>query len=718
MIAITDISAYSGIELIAPSKNIDLTVAIVEQHLTGSVIINSTITSKVKEMLISILGNNNVGTNAKTKIAEYSGFSLNSQGNIVFNGSNASINKLTFYVIFRLPYTHNNLTYDDIGNNGDTSETIPSNPTTWGKYANYIRTLSGTGLKKLKSEGVDYDLSNDYFTTNNGYNALNAINSGDGDSEFSSDLFDHSSQYNKIPASFYRLTQDENPYLSYYKNKHYRKIHWPESGININSSSHIETESLKVYFEREIELQAEYMVESIPPSFGQFNTQFYGLPFYANLVSGKKLEIDSSGNIYAIGSHINLGQDSSTLISNNKVRYYFKLKDPLLEEYFDLINCIVISKPNASSYIIYARKLDTKNIAIKENNKRFILENFKNKGYSGLTFGAGLDIGAAFIGAHEKGMKWKLNFNNGSNPIEFKIHIGKVSSAQIVSNQSNLQQQLKNELWSLITKHHPENDFSTSLSGVIRQYESVNDFKKNKITVTKINDNEYHLMINAPYQYFDPNDLFTPYNNATITNISDTLNISNSFINKWKIFKKVLLKSFNLNVTDDFNDLDNNMDCYTEGGLQTNQERIDFQNVCKSLVGVKGPMAWVKIRNNFDLLRKFQFGLGQKYVWHIRALYNEFYLGGYYNPAYNRLVNNGLVVSPNEVEKYIFASIQYHKGSITSSILPKLVKAINSHNHIELIKIVDEVYPNNDNRGKLLKNFINVNKNYLFKNVE
>lgn len=714
MIAITDSSAYSGIvEHLAPTQNIDLSEGVINQHLTGSAIINSTITSNVKTMLVSIVNNVNVNLSAKTAIANYSGFFIASNGSIDFDYNKVSLDKLTFYVIFRLPYTHNNLVYDDIGS-GNTSSTIES-PNTWGRYANYIRTLSGSGLKKLKSEGVDFDLPNDYFTTNNGYNALNAIYSGDGASEFSSDLFDHSKAYNKLPASYYRLTQDENPYLTYYKNGNYRKIHWPESGININSSSHIENETRKVYFEREIELQPGYTVESIPPAFGEFNTEFYGLPFYANLVNNEKLESDSSGNYYALGRNISLGQNSSTIISNNKVRYYFKLKDPLLEENFSLNNCVVISKTHQNSYKIYARKLDPKNIAIKENNKRFILENFKNKGFSGLTFGAGFDIGAAFVGAHEKGVKWKLNFNNSTVP--FKIHLGEISSSQMVSNQSNLQQQLKDELWSLITKHHPTSDYSTSSKGIIRQYiDKIDVFKNQKISITKINNNEYHLFIDAPYQYFEPNNLFTPYNNVTITNISNTLNTSNSFINSWKIFKKVLLKSFNIDVNDNFNDLDNNMDCYTAGGLQTNQERVDFQNICKSLIGVKGPMSWVKTRNNFDLLRKFQFGLGQQYIWHLRALYNEFYLGRYYNPPYNQLINKGLKVTPNEVEKYIFSSIQYHKGNINDYV-SKLVSAINSHNYNELIKIVDNAY-GASNRGKLLKNFINVNKNYLFKNVE
>lgn len=239
MIAITDPSVYLSVDYTAPTENIDLTEAVVNQHLTGSAIINSTITNAVKAMLVSILGNNNIETSAKTKLAKYAGFSLNtsvSPSTIEFDGNNASLDKLTFYVIFRLPYTHNNLTYDDIGN-GDTSDTISGNPTSWGKYANYIRTLTGSGIKKINSAGEqvnnngepidDNDNSIQGWYKKDAYEYLNVkdyLSSGEPKPfetgyQIPSGLYTENQEYNlfygnsvKIPIYFYLLSHTENRY--------------------------------------------------------------------------------------------------------------------------------------------------------------------------------------------------------------------------------------------------------------------------------------------------------------------------------------------------------------------------------------------------------------------------------------------------------------------------------------------------------------------------
>ena len=737
MIAVTDTSAFSGVELITPSQNIALTVDIVNQELTGSAIINSTITDAVKTMLVSILENGNVSETAISKIAEYTGFSLNTSiqpSAIEFDSNNVSLDKLTFYIIFRLPYTSSNLTYEDIAQ-GDTSNTISGNPSSWGKYANYIRGLNGSGIKKLKSEGVDFDLPSDYFTGNAGYVTSNAIYDGsggdrdDGIVEYNSDLFDASSDYNKLPASFFRLAQDENPYVELYKEGNYNKIHWPEPGIYFNSSNK-EFSLAKVHFEREIELLPQYILVTLGlPQNGIFNTTDFDLSNYANLVSGEVIESDADG-FFVLGYHVSLTQQSSINLSSNRAKYYFQLKNNLLNEVFDIEGCEIITRtiPGTESYSVFARKVDSKGISVLENERRYLLENFKiyntkksvlnpKPGFSGLTFGAGLDLGAAFIGAHEKGSKWKIRFVNGSSGINFKLHLGKQSSASLVSNDNELGSKLRDALWELIRKHYPSNYNRTTSSGVIMQFEKESAFLNNFIVITKINEDEYDIFLNAPLAYFEPNDLFTPYDGVSIANISSTLLMRSEFETVWKQFKKVLLRSFNLDLTsDDFSYLDGNMECYQQGGLMTLQEQIDFQRLCKDLVGVKGSMAWVKIRNNFDLMRKFEFGLGQGYVWHLRALYNEFYLPRYYNRALDILTSKGLITTPNEVEKYVFASIQYNKGGVSEYAI-SLVEAINSHDHILLKKVVKKAFKKSIRSGYLNK-FIDKNKINLYKDVE
>ncbi|MCH8535458.1 MAG: hypothetical protein LAT51_10350 [Flavobacteriaceae bacterium] len=273
MIAIIDPSVYSGVDYTAPTQNIDLTELVVNQHLTGSSIINSTITNAVKAMLVSILGNNNVETSAKTKLAEYAGFSLNtsvSPSTIEFDGNNASLDKLTFYVIFRLPYTHDNLAYDDIGN-GDTSSTIPNDPTTWGKFANYIRTLSGSGIRKINSAGEqvnnngmpvdDNNTSLEGWYKKEAYEYLNVkdyLSPGNpkpfetGYTIPPDGLYTESQEYNlfynnndiHIPIYFYLLSHAENKYssanwLNPNKNSPFisRIPHWPS---NINGGSQMQ----------------------------------------------------------------------------------------------------------------------------------------------------------------------------------------------------------------------------------------------------------------------------------------------------------------------------------------------------------------------------------------------------------------------------------------------------------------------------------------------
>ena len=152
MIAITNPNIYSELDNIEVTQNILLTTAIVDSNLTGSAIINESITTAVKKLLKSIIQSTealNLDIKpAINRMSEYAGFELNSTGSIIFDSTKVSLDKLTFYVIFKLPYSKDALEYEDPL---PISSVDPSNTDIkWGKYANHIRSLTGSGIKKNK----------------------------------------------------------------------------------------------------------------------------------------------------------------------------------------------------------------------------------------------------------------------------------------------------------------------------------------------------------------------------------------------------------------------------------------------------------------------------------------------------------------------------------------------------------------------------------------
>lgn len=165
MIVINNLAPFGTISYVPPPPvAVELTADLINLHIINSVIINSTITTAVKTMLLSIVGNSNVSKTAKSKLATFVGFSATTVNSITFTAANVSLDKLTFYVIFRLPYTNTALVYEDIVD-GQTSTTIQTN--TWGKYANHIRNLTGSGIKKINSAGEQVNANNKPIDNNN-----------------------------------------------------------------------------------------------------------------------------------------------------------------------------------------------------------------------------------------------------------------------------------------------------------------------------------------------------------------------------------------------------------------------------------------------------------------------------------------------------------------------------------------------------------------------
>ena len=726
MIIITDTSAFASLTHSPPQPNINLTTTHINS-IPASGIINSTITSEVKIMLNSIVSNTNVSLAAKSKIAAYAGFSTNTNvtpNTVYFNTANVSLDKLTFYIIFRLPFTNTALTYEDIGI-GLTSSSLTAKPTSWGMYANYIRSLSGSGIKKINSSGVDFDLADDYFTTKDGYLSIGALLNTDGYTEYETNLFDNSNNNFKIPPSFFRLTQDENAYITTYKNKQYRRPHWP---VEVSNDHKIDKVVKRIYYEREIIGNRINVVGSTETVIGPVViTDFSNL--YREYIS-----VETNGNYF---------------ISSGGKHYHFSLKDSLDTD-FTLTGAEVlfyhgttdteVKASHSGPFRLIARKPDPEkdtngnaletginlNTRVYNDTRKYLIEMYKDVDKyngSGLTFGVGIDIGGAFTKSYQRKITYRINFLNSVT--NYKLGLARKVSSNI-SYSTDMTTVLKNAVIELLKGHLIDSTGQGYQRLLECNYNSTTK-QSNPVTITKINNLEYLININAPPAFLNPNDIYSRTTDVTILNLTLSNPEREVFIEAWSKIKKIFLKSFNITIptfanTSLENDwLNNNMQCYELAGITNSSDQLKLQNIIKGLFGVRGGMCWVQFRNNFHLIRKFQFGLAQYYVYHIRTVYNDFYLESYYNKAMNTLKGgiNGteIKVKLNEVEKYLLASIQYNQGSINK--WNKLLRVVvNSHDIAKLKEIANSVAWGDDNRSSRINNFINSSKSKLYHDVE
>lgn len=666
MIAITDASAYSNIiEHITPTKNINLSEDVITQHLTDSAIINSTITNRVKTMLVSIVKNGNVSLSAKTKIAEYSGFSLNSQGNIVFSGANASINKLTFYVIFRLPYTHNSLTYDNIGN-GNTLETIPSDPTTWGRYANYIRTLTGSGIRKINSAGEqvnnngvpvddnDNSLENWYkevaynYLGENPFNGSYTIPSGlypattekamlfGQNNEQPNAPGEQSLEFTKIPLYFYLLAKVENPYNStYWLNPSLNSIkvsripHWP---------SNVTTKIYRKHFVKKTSSS------NVPIENGPYT-----------------LLSDFGGN-YFIVSETN---QQTNQVTNHKIYVEIIDVETLTFENLNLNNANKIEKNSDGLLAIWENHFD---YPILSNN-------------SGLTFGMGVDIGASLNGIYRIEINIVIS-GNGT----FRLYSGSRRSESINTNVTC--SQLKSTLATLL------NISISSKRITVVNSSGQESGTPAKIIITRQNDDSDMAYNHRIYVY----DL-TSTASIQLTPSSESerwKELPNEINDSWFYYNKLINSSYSNNPPNDDYWLD-----------QLNISQIQRDNLKKYLkrsFGCRSKSSYHIWSDNKELIKKIEI---KSYVRNLRASYHEFFIPRYYNlqrtlkdgsSRYNgkdgissvqHLLNDPKLNSkPNQAEFFAVVLLNYNLPSLYRKRKTELINAINEHSISKLKKAI------------------------------
>ena len=669
-IAITDTSGYTNVPKITPPINIDLTVSIVEQKITGSVIKNQTITSAVKEMLVSILENVNLTATAKNKLAEYSGFAINeTTKQIEFDSNKVTLDKLTFYVIFRLPYTNGTFfIYENIGN-GDTTSIIPANPNTWGKYANYIRSLTGSGLKKINSAGEqvnnqgkpvdDNDNVIENWCSEKAYNYLGeepfngtySIPAGLNSSAVEKAmLFGQNNEqpnaqgevpleFTKIPLYFYLLAKIENKYENDfwlrkdYNSKHISRIpHWPNEPNQKNYRKHF----VKIKG-NETDDSITEKCNILKDNGGHYikdktDKKIYIEPICAQALSFEGINLDTANELEKTTNGLLAIWNSD---SNGKKIYY---DHPI----------------------------------------------FGSNQNSGLTIGMGVDFGAGYNGIYEIQINISL-----SGTGTFRLYYGASKTQPININVTC--KQLKGEIAKLLDIQPVK----------IKIFDSSN--KENseqspvKITITR----KYDAVNNRAY-----NHMIYAYNidsTATVTltpaNESDRWKeISDSINDDWYYFNRFMNYSF----TNGENGEPAEYYWLSQLNLSS-QEQEAAKKTLKKSIGCRSKSGYHVFHENKELLKKLEL---KSYVRNLRATYHKIFIPRYYEltrPIKNGTADNAanqtiqyllnrpaLKTKPNQAELFAIALWNYNYPATYTRKIPDLITAINEHSMKKLNAVLND----------------------------
>lgn len=141
MIAITDTSVFSGLDLVQPTQILP-TVAQINSMIGSSDFINTTITNSVKNILIRIRNEVNIININSSNIFGVAGFNMDPAGNLYFSPNN--LDTFTYFVLNRL----------NLYSNPTTSYINSFSGTSILKDANDIRAMANSGLKKINHISV------------------------------------------------------------------------------------------------------------------------------------------------------------------------------------------------------------------------------------------------------------------------------------------------------------------------------------------------------------------------------------------------------------------------------------------------------------------------------------------------------------------------------------------------------------------------------------
>lgn len=656
MIAINNLAPFGTISYVPPPPvAVELTADLINLHIINSVIINSTITTAVKTMLLSIVGNSNVSKTAKSKLSTFAGFSATTLNTITFTPANVSLDKLTFYVIFRLPYTNTSLDYEDIAD-GQTSTTMQTNA--WGKYANHIRNLTGSGIKKINSAGEQVNASGKPVDNNDveidGWHSEKAYTYL-GLDPFSVNVTVPAGCYSrtteramlfgqntdqpngsnpslpitKIPLYFFLLAKVENPYNTTYwlkSDKDSQTIsripHWP-SGIT----------------------QKKY------------RRHFVKTTSTLTIASGTYPLIKEGNSVYFNLDQPNPAPDAKIYITAINT-------DVLSSEGLQLTDANKVEKNGEGLIAIWETKYD---YPVMVNN-------------SGLTFGMGVDIGATFNGFYS--IKFNITFGGSGT---FRLYSGgkrtpAISTTGLTCN--SLEASIATLLGIAISKV------------TIKDANNGNNGVPNKITILRQNDDNDMAYNHMIYAYDLTNSLTVT---LTPAEENDRWEDNSSTVKDgWFYLNKLLNYSFNNTpATDDA--------WLNELGL-TASEKTTLVKLLKKCMGCRSKSSYHIWNENKAIFKKLEI---KSYVQNLRATYHKFFIPRFYDLKRElsdgtfldngRKVQNNVVsekgrdsvqyllndvslkAKPNQAELFAIVLLNYNFPSKYRSKRSELIKAINEH---------------------------------------
>jgi len=649
---------------------------------------------------------------AESRVAALAGFEL-SAGVSVYNASATAKNldKLTFYIMFRLPWVHSSL-------NGKYDNPLTGSATSWSRKANNIRGITAASLNKLNAAGEEVNNSNTPiydWTTLSGYNHIGAtaLFTSDGFSSFSSSLFPSSGTANNVPASFYRIAMDENPYTTYTPSAgnalgNYRKPHWPhisgDHSIDYSSRRYFAQRPISTVQTLTIEEQKNLQGKIIQGTNGNYSVTLPGLLPFPTVDILKTLPGDPFD---LAGCEILVFRSDSS--SNVPPVGYKELNAVELENF-----------PGA--VFLYARKPDTTGNAMtvsRQDHRRYLVENYfaKSKESSGFTMGFGIDLGAAFARSFRRSCKWRFIFQNAGPTKKFRIHLGLEQSVEIdtvdPASGDNVARQIQDAMWKLLAKRLATYDKEGNLDDAtslyyIRQCTGAKKAEKftKVLTASGTPTTNIEIILNAPHAFVEGEEFFSSDEDISITDLSSSMPERSSTTADWD-FSTTWAKLETL-FTSSFQSIATGNTWVEEGGLPAMQggvpssEATAFREHLKNQIGVRLAKTWVYFRNNFELIRSFGFKNNPGgYIAHLRVIYSDFYRTNYYLPAWytvrGKSSNPFVHTEPNEAERFVIGSMAYNKGSVPYTkdkddydVRDILRDAINQHDLNLLIKAVNK----------------------------
>lgn len=621
-------------------------------------------------------------TAAEKRTAGYAG--IGSAG--AYTAGNRDIDKLTFYIMFRLPFVHSDLEshYDN---------PISGATTSWSRRANDLRAaFSITRLNKASEPCNSSGVATYDYSTEAGYIQMGAIKTSDGFSNYKTDLFDVGTDPDKkVYGSMHRIAAEENPWGSYI-NMETAKPHWTISGFAHDGSKDLSGATF--FWQNQLSYTG--------PTPELTNQEMFAL-------RGQTIQYDSgTGDYFIIGTlHgvsnsqiivepspvIGTEQNETFPLEGSEVIIAKENPDPdahlehehieLIQEdeetYTGLVFMYARVLPEGGHTNGWARRVDPN----AGDNRRYLLENYgltEATGVPGLTFGLGIDLGASLASGHERTPTWRLSISSPSTTNLFKIHWGKIYSSEMATAGITADA-IKAAVEALL-----DEIIYPSKGRTLQNSARVWKPKRDTIytTVTAVNATEFVITMNGALAYVSPSDFYSANPDVTIVNETSLQSIRSEYSSnamKWSEVETVFNESFSTSISGD--------SWGTSGGVDSG-DLSDFINVVKGSIGLQGYRAFMLYRNNYELLMDFSFEMNSLgFVKHIRSVQKNWYLPNYLTPAISKL---GFSSSDlNEAEKYLIGSMCYNAGgpwkvNVFKSDLKRIVK---SHNYKDLIGLAD-----------------------------